>query len=431
MSLAIIAILMIAACFILVLSKKVHMIIPFIVIPIVFALLAGFSLSEISGFVVDGVSSTNNAVLLILFSVAYFSVLSETGMFDIIVNRITKLTKNNIYVVLICTVLVAMIGHLDGAYNTTYLITIPTLLPLYKKLHIDSRILMFLTVMGATVMCVAPWGASIVQLTPFAEVEANVLSQRLIPFAVIAFVLAIASALIFGVSVSKQNKGLTLAVDAAETEKELDFSDKPYARPKMFAVNFAIFVLSIVCLFLVKVQVYILFMLFTSLTLVVNYHDVKDQGALIRNYSATMLAPALLFMSIGVMVGIMRGTGMVEAVIDVVLNAIPQSMARYTHVIFGLLLVPIYLVLPYQVMLPIYPILTGIGTSLGISPVSIMMVFALQYGTACSPLVAATNLGSELAGVNVIDHMKFSAPRCWLCSAILMLAMVVSGAVFL
>lgn len=101
-----------------------------------------------------------------------------------------------------------------------------------------------------------------------------------------------------------------------------------------------------------------------------------------------------------------------------------------TH-IFGLLLVPIYLVLPYQVMLPIYPILTGIGTSLGISPVSIMMVFALQYGTACSPLVAATNLGSELAGVNVIDHMKFSAPRCWLCSAILMLAMVVSGAVFL
>lgn len=431
MSLALIAILMIAACFILVLSKKVHMIIPFIVVPIIFALLAGFSLSEISGFVVDGVSSTNNAVLLILFSVAYFSVLSETGMFDIIVNRITKLTKNNIYIVLICTVMVAMIGHLDGAYNTTYLITIPTLLPLYKKLHIDSRILMFLTVMGATVMCVAPWGASIVQLTPFAQVEANVLSQRLIPFAVVAFILAIAFALAFGVSVSKQNKGLVLAAtEAASEEKALDFSDKPYARPKMFVVNFAIFILSIVCLFVVKVQVYILFMLFTSLTLVVNYHDVKDQGVLIRNYSATMLAPALLFMSIGVMVGIMRGTGMVEAVIDIVLNAIPQSMARYTHVIFGLLLVPIYLVLPYQVMLPIYPILTGIGTSLGISPVSIMMVFALQYGTACSPLVAATNLGSELAGVNVIDHMKFSAPRCWLCSAILVLAMVVTGAVF-
>ena len=172
-------------------------------------------------------------------------------------------------------------------------------------------------------------------------------------------------------------------------------------------------------------------MLFTCLTLVVNYRDVKDQGQLIRKYSATMLAPALLFMSIGVMVGVMKGTGMVEAVINVILNAIPASMARYTHVIFGALLVPIYLVLPYQVMLPIYPILTGIGTSLGISTASIMMVFVLQYGTACSPLVAATNLGSELAGINVIDHMKFSAWRCWICSLIIIAAMVVTGTVFL
>lgn len=428
--LAIIAILMILVCFVLVLSKKVHMIVPFIVVPILFAVVAGFPLADISGFVVDGVASTNNAVLLILFSVAYFSILSETGMFDIIVHRITKLTRNNVYVVLICTVLIAMIGHMDGAYNTTYLITIPTLLPLYKKLHIDSRILMFLTVMGATVMCVTPWSALAVQLTPFAEVEAAVLSQRLIPFAGLAFVLALASAILFGISTGRKNSNAVLE-QSLQGPAELDFSDKPYARPKMFWINFLIFVVSIACLFFVKVQTYILFMIFTCLALVVNYRDVKDQGTLIRKYSATMLAPALLFMSIGVMVGIMKGTGMVEAVINVILNAIPESMARYTHVIFGLLLVPIYLVLPYQVMLPIYPILTGIGASLGIAPASIMMIFVLQYGTACSPLVAATNLGSELAEVNVIDHMKFSAPRCWLCSVILVLAMVVSGTVFL
>ena len=130
------------------------------------------------------------------------------------------------------------------------------------------------------------------------------------------------------------------------------------------------------------------------------------------------------------MVGIMTGTGMVEAVIGVVLDAIPAGMARYTHVIFGALLVPLYLVLPYQVMLPIYPILTGIGTSLGIAPVAIMLPFVLQYGTACSPLVAATNLGAELAEINVIDHMKFSAWRCWICSLILMVAMSLSGALF-
>ena len=428
--LALLGFLMIITCFVLVLSKKVHMIVPFIIVPIVFAAIAGFSIKEISDFVVSGVSSLMGTVMLILFSVAYFSILSETGMFDTLVYHIVRLTKNNVFVVLIATVVIALIGHLDGAYNTTYLITIPTLLPLYKKLKLDSRILMFLTVMGATVMCVTPWSALVVQLTPFAEVEASVLSAKLIPYAGVALVLALASAIMFGISATRKRKN-EIITDVVEEAKAPDFSDKPYARPKNFWINFGIFVASIVCLFVLKsLQTYILFMIFTCIALVVNYRDVKDQNTLIRKYSATMLAPALLFMAISVMVGVMKSSGMVEAVIDVVLHAIPGSLAKYTHVIFGLMLVPLYLVLPYQVMMPIYPILTGIGMSMGISPVSIMLVFVLQYGTACSPLVAATNLGAELAGVNVIEHMKFSSWRCWICSIIIIVAMLITGVLF-
>ena len=424
--LAVLGILMIIICFALVLSKKVHMIVPFIVVPIVFAALSGASLDEISQYVVDGVSSTNSAVMLILFSVAYFSILSETGMFDIVVGKIVRVTGNNVVVVMLATIAIALIGHLDGAYNTTYLITIPTLLPIYKKLKLDSRILMFLTVMGATAMCVVPWGALVVQLTPFAEVEAIEISRRLIPYAVLALLMAFVWVGIFAVSYKKSGQGAAVLETAAS---KMDFSDNPNARPEKFWINFIVFVVSIICLFFVRIQTYVLFMVFVAIVLVVNY-DVKTQNAIIRKYSATMLAPAILFMCIGVMVGIMTGTGMVEAVIGVVLDAIPAGMARYTHVIFGALLVPLYLVLPYQVMLPIYPILTGIGTSLGIAPVAVMLPFVLQYGTACSPLVAATNLGAELAEINVIDHMKFSAWRCWICSLILMVAMSLSGALF-
>lgn len=427
--LSVIGILMIVTCFALVLSKKVHMIIPFIIVPLIFAVFTGASLSEISKYVVEGVASTNNAVMLILFSVAYFSILSETGMFDIIVGKITKLTGNNVLVVMLATILIAMVGHLDGAYNTTYLITIPTLLPIYKALKIDKRILMFLTVMGATAMCAVPWGALVVQLTPFAEVEAMEISSRLLPYAILAFAMALVWAVLLSMDHKRKHAGEAALAEVAAGGTP-DFTGKEFARPQYFWINFAIFVVSILCLFLVKIQTYILFMIFTALTLVVNYHDVKLQNQLIRKHSATMLAPALLFMCIGVMVGIMKGTGMVEAVIDVVLKAIPTSMTRYTHIIFGLLLVPIYIVLPYQVMLPIYPILTGIAASVGIAPVAVMLPFVLQYGTACSPLVAATNLGAELAEVNVIEHMKFASWRCWICSAILILAMCATGIVF-
>lgn len=426
MNLAVLGILMIAVCFALVLSKRVHMIVPFIVVPIIFAAFSGASLSEISEYVVSGVSSTNNAVMLILFSVAYFSILSETGMFDIVVHKIVHYTGNNVIAVMVATVTIALVGHLDGAYNTTYLITIPTLLPIYKHLKLDNRILMFLTVMGATAMCAVPWGASVVQLTPFAGVEAIEISSRLLPFAILSLVMAFVWVGIFAVQYKRSGVSTGIAMGG---ESVLDFSNNPNARPEKFWINFVIFALSIVCLFVVKVQTYIIFMIFTALVLVINY-DAKTQNAIIRKHSATMLAPAILFMCIGVMIGIMTGTGMVEAVIGVVLDAIPTSMARYTHVIFGLLLVPIYLVLPYQVMLPIYPILTGIGASLGIAPVAIMLPFVLQYGTACSPLVAATNLGAELAEINVIDHMKFAAWRCWICSVVLITAMCISGVLF-
>ena len=114
----------------LALSKKMHLMVPFVVVPVIAGLCCGFSLTDVLNFAADGVKGTFNSVLLCIFAVLYFSVLSETGMFDIMVNRLVSITKGNIYIVMIVTVIVAFIGHLDGAYNTTYLIAIPALAPL-------------------------------------------------------------------------------------------------------------------------------------------------------------------------------------------------------------------------------------------------------------------------------------------------------------
>ena len=60
---AIIGLIMFAVSSYLALSKKMHLMVPFVVVPV--------------------------------FAVLYFSVLSETGMFDIMVNRLVSLTKGN------------------------------------------------------------------------------------------------------------------------------------------------------------------------------------------------------------------------------------------------------------------------------------------------------------------------------------------------
>ena len=115
--LAIIGLLMFVVSSYLALSKKMHLMVPFIVVPVIAGLLCGYSFDEVLNFAGEGVQGVFNTVLLCVFAVLYFSVLSETGMFDIMVNRLVSITKGNIYVVMVVTIIVAFIGHLDGAYN--------------------------------------------------------------------------------------------------------------------------------------------------------------------------------------------------------------------------------------------------------------------------------------------------------------------------
>ena len=60
------------------------------------------------------------------------SLLSDVGMFDVIVNRVMKYLGNNVLVVLYIACFVTVISHLDGSGATTALVTIPTMLPIFK-----------------------------------------------------------------------------------------------------------------------------------------------------------------------------------------------------------------------------------------------------------------------------------------------------------
>lgn len=92
---AIIGLIMFAVSSYLALSKKIHLMVPFVVVPVVAGLCCGFSLTDVLNFAGTGVQGVFNSVLLCVFAVLYFSVLSETGMFDIMVNRLVSLTKGN------------------------------------------------------------------------------------------------------------------------------------------------------------------------------------------------------------------------------------------------------------------------------------------------------------------------------------------------
>ena len=122
---ALIGFLMIALIVILLLKGKMSPIVVLALIPAAAALILGHGPQEVAGFIKDGIGTTTSNGILFIFSVIYFGVMSDTGMFDVIVNFLIRRAGNNVIAVTVATAIIATIAHLDGTTATTVLITIP------------------------------------------------------------------------------------------------------------------------------------------------------------------------------------------------------------------------------------------------------------------------------------------------------------------
>lgn len=127
-------------------------------------------------------------------------------------------------------------------------------------------------------------------------------------------------------------------------------------------------------------------MVFSCVALLINYHSQQEQSQIVRKHSATMLAPAILFLGIGVMVGVLNGTGMVTAMVDAVLSVIPASMARFTHILYAIIILPLEIFIPYQAFQSMYPLLLGIGAGCGLTAYQVLTCMNISYLNPCSPL---------------------------------------------
>lgn len=105
----------------------------FVVLPILGAVINGYGLTDIAGFIKDGVSTTWSMAALFVFVVTYFGIMTDVGMFDKLVQKLIRIADGHVLGIFLVVVLIATLGHLDGNSPTTYLIAIPALLPLCKS----------------------------------------------------------------------------------------------------------------------------------------------------------------------------------------------------------------------------------------------------------------------------------------------------------
>ena len=394
-----------------------------------------FTLDEVAGFIKEGVKGVHGTAVLFIFSVLFFGVMTDAGMFDKIIGALMKKVGNNVVGVALMTCVIAIIGHLDGGGASTFLITIPAMLPVYKRLHMRRETLLLICVTAMGVMNLMPWGGPTMRAASVIEVEPNDLWFQLMPMQVVGFVLAIGTAIFWGLQEKKRIAKLGDA--AAEEAGKYDDSDSgesntDLARPQNFIFNVILTLAVIIVLVLDIFPAYYVFMVGCALGILVNYRGKKLHSSIIKSHASAGLSMASTILCAGVFLGVLSKSGIMEKMAIMMANVIPTSLGRFLPVIIGVLSVPLALLFDTDsYFYGLLPVLVSVGNQFGVNPahIAIAMVVCRNCATFISPVAPATYLGIGLAGVEIKDHIKFCFGWQWGVSIVCLVAGLIMGVI--
>ena len=402
---------------------------------IILVVTKAFTLDEVAGFIKEGVKGVHGTAVLFIFSVLFFGVMTDAGMFDKIIGALMKKVGNNVVGVALMTCVIAIIGHLDGGGASTFLITIPAMLPVYKRLHMRRETLLLICVTAMGVMNLMPWGGPTMRAASVIEVEPNDLWFQLVPMQVVGFVLAIGTAIFWGLQEKKRIAKLGDA--AAEEAGKYDDSDSgesntDLARPQNFIFNVILTLAVIIVLVLDIFPAYYVFMVGCALGILVNYRGKKLHSSIIKSHASAGLSMASTILCAGVFLGVLSKSGIMEKMAVMMANVIPTSLGKFLPVIIGVLSVPLALLFDTDsYFYGLLPVLVSVGNQFGVNPahIAIAMVVCRNCATFISPVAPATYLGIGLAGVEIKDHIKFCFGWQWGVSIVCLVAGLIMGVI--
>lgn len=414
----------------LLLKGKMSPIVVLVVVPAIAALILGHNPVAVADMIKEGVKTTTNNGILFIFSVIYFGVLSDTGLFDIIVDWLVKKAGSNVIAVTVATAIIATIAHLDGTMATTVLITIPALYPVYKRMKIDPKILLCITGACMGVMNLLPWGGPTARAATVLEMDANDLWHILIPVQIIGLILDIILAVILGMIAVKAGAGKGAGEVVEVDQKAAAEADALRKHGPLLVFNLILTIAVIAILSAGIATSFVVFMVALCILLAVNYPDQKLQDKLIKKHAPAALIISATLFAAGAMVGVFDGTGMLTEMANAIMNIIPVALGKYIHVIFGLLALPLGLCVGTDAYFyGIMPLVMQVGETYGVASLStaVAMIIGKNLALMVSPLVPATFLAIGLTGTELKDHMKFSIPPYYLISVITVILCVIIG----
>lgn len=417
MSYAILGYLMIALIVVLLLTNKATPITAFVIIPPIVALVAGYSIEEVNGFIQAGVSSSMGTALLALLSIIFFSIMTEQGLFDPFVNFLVSKAGNNVAVITVISAIVAHFSHLDTGTTSTLLVTIPSMLPIYRRLGIDRKYLYLVIVQAIGVMNLLPWGGAITRSCAVTGMDPATITVAVAPCLVAGFAYNMVTAWIYGKRAQKK-----IAAGILDTGEGADSGDVGLVveenRDTKLNLKYWINLAWTLIIDRYAVLGHRNFWLHHLLhcgggALVINYRSVKEWNAIIDKYAKNALRTSLVMFAAGFFAGILNNSDMLSNMSNVVTSLIPAGMAPLFAIICGVIAFVFSILLGadgfhYGMM----PLLISAGATFGFAPAGLVYVMCMGADVVSQlrPVQATSWMTAGMCGVEFKNGIAMAFP---------------------
>ncbi|MCE0455857.1 MULTISPECIES: CitMHS family transporter [Staphylococcus] len=449
MWLTIMGIIIIGSIVGLLIAKKISPVVGMILIPSIGALLLGYGIKDLVKFFNSGLESVMSVVIMFIFAIIFFGIMTDSGLFKPIVKRLILMTRGNVVIVCIVTALIGMFAQLDGAGAVTFLLSIPALLPLYKALNMNKYLLILLLAISAAIMNMVPWGGPMARVASVLKVKSvNELWYGIIPVQLIGFVLVLIFATYLGF---REKKRIKKAIDNGEVEPTLNIDIhrlvKNYERDQdiKFPVRgralkhgwviWTNVLLTIIVLVMMLTNIAppeFAFMVGVAIALVINFPNVDEQMNRLKAHAPNALMMAAVIIAAGMFLGVLEETGMLKSIALNFIKIIPDAVGPYLHIIVGFFGVPLDLLTSTDAYyFALLPIVEQTASQFGINPVSTAysMVIGNIVGTFVSPFSPALWLAIGLAEANMGTYIKYAFFWIWGFAIVLLGIAVLIGTV--
>jgi CitMHS family citrate-Mg2+:H+ or citrate-Ca2+:H+ symporter len=456
---------MIAVFMYLILAKRLTPTLALVLVPLSFALVVtatGVGTGE-DGVVKSITSSIKDfapTATLLFFAIIFFGTMIDVGLFDPLIRFILKAVRNDPVRLVVATAVLAGIVSLDGDGSTTFIITVSALLPIYLKLGMSPVVLTVVANLANGVLNILPWGGPTIRAATVLKVSPSELFNPMVPGMVLGILTVVGLAYLLGRSERKRllASGRTLSTVAGSMRVPATVSgggsvglgsddDRPETpsndlvssldpnratlRPKLIWFNLGLTVALLTLLGLDILPLALVFIGATAIALVVNFPKPEDQLNSIKSHATSIVTVVAMVFAAAVLVGVLSGTGMVSAMANAIVAAVPPELGPWFAVITGVLSMPLTFFLTNDAFyFGILPILTEAAGHYGIAPVEMARASIIgQPVHMTSPLVPAMLLLISLARVNLADHHKKVIWRAVVCSLVMMATALALGVI--